>query len=174
MLSLHARVPVPGSCNMGTTDGSAANDHLPRLSPSVSRNGYPSSAGESHDSRMDENSNPSRPQLKFVTTTGPPSLRSREARLVVRSHAMQAFLRDKKAEAKGDTRRGPEENTTTLDDSIGRFKLTSWSRNSSKKVPPKARNQKFQRQNVINNNLTEASVAKRKPIERTPPPVRAT
>jgi len=100
----------------------------------MTRNGKLPKLKKSLSGSPDPDSSPSPPELKFVTTTGPPSQRSKESRLVVRSHAMQAFLREKKSDGKSTTKKEPEVQVKSLDDAIGRFKLSSWSRKSSKKA----------------------------------------
>lgn len=114
-------------------DGGAGHVNLsPNTSHRV-RHGRSSGAAKSNSGSPDPDSSSAASELKFVTTTGPPSERSKESRLVVRSHAMQAFLREKKSDGKIITKREPEVTMKSLEESIGRFKLASWSRKSSKK-----------------------------------------
>lgn len=101
-----------------------------------------SSTSQGHGSSAESTSKSKTPELKFVTSTGPPSSRSKESRLVVRSHAMQAFLREKKNDGSVPRKREPHSQVKKLDDALGRFKLASWSRKSTKKAPAVAEGKK--------------------------------
>jgi hypothetical protein len=110
-------------------------------------------------------------ELKFVTTTGPPSERSKESRLMVRSHAMQAFLREKKLDGKTPTRKEPEVTVQSLDESIGRFKLASWSRKSSKKTSFATKDEGPSKKEG-NNNGAKDSKGRPKTVAQLSSPVR--
>lgn len=101
-----------------------------------------SSTPQSHSSSSESRSKSTTPELKFVTLTGPPSSRSKESRLVVRSHAMQAFLREKKNDGRMPRKKEPDSQVKKLDEALGRFKLASWSRKSTKKAPAVAKGKK--------------------------------
>jgi hypothetical protein len=73
------------------------------------------------------------PKFEFLTTTGPPSERSKESRYVVRSHAMQAFLHEKNSDSKSRPKVDTELEDKNIGDLKGRFKLTTWSRKGKKK-----------------------------------------
>jgi hypothetical protein len=146
------------------------------LAPTISqraKNGKHSRLGERISESPDSDSGPSSPELKFVTTTGPPSERSKESRLVVRSHAMQAFLREKKLDGKASTKKEPDVQVKSLDEAIGRFKLASWSRKSSKKTSSAAKNESTPKQ-VGSDNVAKASAGRPRALEPIPSPVRAT
>ncbi|KUJ20657.1 uncharacterized protein LY89DRAFT_716012, partial [Mollisia scopiformis] len=110
----------------GGTVVSSLNSDL-KASPSSSKTASPSST-----------SSPP-PPLQFITLTERPASQKNDYSHTVRSHAMQAFLREKK-NANGDKakqRLGPakEHDPQTPKELSGKFKLASWSRKPrSKKV----------------------------------------
>jgi hypothetical protein len=63
---------------------------------------------------------------------------------------MQAFLREKNSDVKGATKKEPEVTAKSLDESIGRFKLASWSRKSSKKPSSAAKEEEDGSKNGTN------------------------
>jgi hypothetical protein len=153
-------------------EGAARDMTLPPTTSHRTQNGKPPRLGKSTSGSPDLESSPSLPELKFVTTTGPPSQRSKESRLMVRSHAMQAFLREKKSDGKGSTRKETEVQGKSLDDAIGRFKLSSWSRKSSKKATT-TKDEKTLKQGR-NDNIAKVSSRWPRTLEPVPSPVRAT
>jgi hypothetical protein len=74
------------------------------------------------------------PELQFVTLTGPPSSRSGGTRMIVRSHAMQSFLREKRPDGSVPVRTEPKVPLKGINEGAGRFKLASWSRKSGRKL----------------------------------------
>jgi hypothetical protein len=153
-------------------EGAARDMALPPTTSHRTQNGKPPRLGKSASGSPDLEPSPSPSELKFVTTTGPPSQRSKESRLVVRSHAMQAFLREKKSDGKGSTKKEHEVQVKSLDDAIGRFKLSSWSRKSSKKVTT-TKDEKTLKQGR-NDNIAKVSSRWPRTLEPVPSPVRAT
>lgn len=83
------------------------------------------------ESKESSNSSPP-PPLQFITLTERPASHKNDYSYTVRSHAMQAFLHEKK-NAKGDKakqKRGPSKNLDqqTPKQLSGKFKLASWTR----------------------------------------------
>ena len=93
--------------------------------------------------------------------------------MVVRSHAMQAFLREKKLDGKNTAKREPEVQVKSLDEAIGRFKLSSWSRKSSKKASSAAKNETIPKQ-ATNDSIAKISMKRPKDLHPMPSPVRVT
>lgn len=151
--------------------GAAWDMALPPTTSRRTQNGKPPRLGKSISGSPDPDSSPSSPELKFVTTTGPPSQRSKESRLVVRSHAMQAFLREKKSDGMGSTKKESEVQVQSLDDAIGKFKLSSWSRKSSKKAVTTKDEKALKRGG--SDNIAKISSRRPRTLEPVPSPVRA-
>jgi hypothetical protein len=55
---------------------------------------------------------------------------------------MQAFLREKKSDGRLPPKKEPDSQVKKLDDALGRFKLASWSRKSTRKAPALAKGKK--------------------------------
>jgi hypothetical protein len=154
-------------------EGDAWDLTVPPTTLSRTQNEKPLRLGESISRPPDQDSSPSPPELEFVTTTGPPSQRSKESRMVVRSHAMQAFLREKKSDGKTSDKKVPEIQVKSLDDAIGRFKLASWSRKGSKKASSIAKSEKALKQDG-RDSIAKTSTRRPSNLEPVPSPVRAT
>lgn len=153
-------------------EGDAWNLTVPRTTFHRTQNGKPPRLGKSISASPDVDASPSPPELKFVTTTGPPSQRSKESRMMVRSHAMQAFLLEKRSDGKSSTKKEPEVQVKSLDDAIGRFKLSSWSRKSSKKTLSTAKDEKAPKQGG-SDNIAKSLTRRSRTLEPEPSPVRA-
>jgi hypothetical protein len=82
---------------------------------------------------------------------------------------MQAFLREKKSDGKSATKKEPEVQVKSLDDAIGRFKLSSWSRKSSKKAIT-TKNEKTLKQDG-RENIAKISPRRPRAWEPIPSPV---
>lgn len=153
-------------------EGGAWDMNLPQTTSHRAQKGKASRLEKSISGSPDSDSSLSPPELKFVTTTGPPSQRSKESRLVVRSHAMQAFLREKKLDGRTPIKKEPEVQVKSLGDAIGRFKLASWSRKSSKKASSTAKDERTPKQ--AENNVAKTSTRQPRTLEPVPSPVRTT
>ena len=76
--------------------------------------------------------------LEFITLTERPAAQKADFSYTIRSHAMQSFLQAKKnpKPVKSSTKHEPLAEVKSADQLSGKFKLSTWSRKSSKKRQP--------------------------------------
>jgi hypothetical protein len=155
-----------------------------QLRPGRKAGGNRAITSKTDETVVDNGQDNERPKLEFVTTTGPPSERTKQSRYVVRSHAMQAFLQEKKGEVKSRAKPNADLEDKNIGDLKGRFKLATWSRKSTKKstkeivpvrdsksfgVQPSNRDRKrawFTAEDLLSLNLLSTDVLKNNQIVR--------